>query len=151
MNWIAYCKDCQSVIDEAPNGQMVEAAAKMHQAACDFSTSESGLARVLVGYWIKGEAGATFSGFPTFGLREVSSHEVATLDGIHSEVGLTLLKDGFQTYVSIKLGEEIHVVAWHNLIRAIEALSAKYLQTSRDRQPSLGFPDPEEPDYGEVR
>lgn len=142
MIWVAYCKDCQSVIDEAPNGQMVEAAAKMHQAACEFSTSEAGLARVLVGYWIEGEART--AGFPTFGLREVSSQEVATLDGIHREIGLTLLKDGFNCYVSIKLGEEIHVVAWWNLIRAVEALSVKYLKLSKDRQPSLGFSDPDE-------
>ena len=65
--------------------------------------------------------------FPTFGLRVVATEKVVTLDGIHSEIGFTLLKDGLQTLVSIKTGEEIHVVKWHSLVRALEALTTSYV------------------------
>ncbi len=63
MNWIAYCIDCQLVLEDCPNGNFAEAYARLHSKGLGvWNDKQGGMIagveghRVIVGYIYNGEA-----------------------------------------------------------------------------------------------
>jgi hypothetical protein len=62
MNWIAYCIDCNKVLEDCPNGGFAKAAARLHHDGLGVWNHKEGMIagveghRVIVGYLVPEEA-----------------------------------------------------------------------------------------------